>query len=447
MIPLLEQQELMASFIENHDQAAIFADPGLGKTRAALEAFKRLRDDCGVSSMLVVAPLRVARMTWPAEVKKWTNYRCVNMRDPGAEDRWDDGSADIYVINTEYLQQFCAKYLKGRRRKQVPVDMLVLDEIGMFRNHASKRARALREYRRFFTRFVGLTGTPSPNNYQDLFGQIRMLDDGERFSNYFHEWRKEHFTSDFLGLTWKIRRGAAEKIETAIADMAIVLRGQDWLDIPPVNYEDVPVVLPTPLMRDYRTLEKELILLLRDNTAVVASSAGVLVNKLRQFIGGAVYTTEDEVRSTNHIHDMKVEALKKLHSKIEHAPMLVGVQYQHEADRILKEIPWARAFDERDLDRWNAGEIQMWVANPKSMKYGLNCQGFCCNVAWFTLPYSFDEYQQFNARVARTGQKNPVTIWRIMADNTIDWSVEEVLRNKEEGQNTLLKNILELNQG
>ncbi len=435
----------MTEHVLSMPQSALYCDPGLGKTRAVIDCLQPLREDGGARGVLVVAPLRVANIVWPAEVTKWSDFRCVNMRTEEGEKAWKEKSADFYVINQEYLQQFVAKFLDGKRKKEVPVDMLVLDELGKFRNHGSKRAQALRLHRDRFRTFTGLTGTPTPNSYQDLFGQIRMIDGGKRFGNHFSPWQKKYFLKGYMPYDWSLFPGSQELIEEAIADLVLVMRSDEWLDIPPVTVEDIDLVLPPDMRKHYREMERKLVTVV-DGETIVAQSAGVKVNKLRQMTGGAAYTTDPDtfVRSTVPLHTLKVEALKKLHLSIKKAPMLVGVQFIHEVQRIKEAIPWATEFDESKVNDWNAGKIPMWVANPKSLATGLNLQGGCCDVTWFSLPYSYEDYQQFNARVARTGQTRPTTIRRLMMDDTVDWAVDECLRNKESSQDALLRHLREL---
>ena len=439
-LPPLPQQRLMTDFAVDHPMAAILADPGLGKSRGCIDAVVKLFNDCGTTGVLIVSPLRVSRLTWPAELQKWSGLTFANLRTREGIEAWNRGSKDCYLINQEYLQQFTEQCLKGRRK--IPVDMLVLDELGKYRSHNSKRAKALRDYRKHFRRFVGLTGTPSPNNYLDLYGQVRMLDGGERFGPSFHAFQNRYFESDFMGFKWTIRPGAKEAIEAKIADLALVMRSHDWMDIPPVTEEDIELTMPTPIMRSYREMEKHLLTQVK-GTDVVAQSAGALVQKLMQFTSGAVYTVDerDNLRSVTPIHDLKVKALIAHHNSIGRRPLLVGTNFTHEVPRILSQIPWAREFDESKVDDWNAGKIPMWIAHPKAMAHGLNLQGTCHDVLWFSMSHSFDDYQQFNCRVARTGQARPTTITRLLMKDTIDYAIAEVVRNKERSQNILLHNL------
>ena len=432
----LPQQDLMTEFMLQHDVSAIFADPGLGKSRATIDAIKALKAQGKTRGVLIVAPLRVTTLTWPNEIDKWGGLTYANLRTPQGITAWCEGSADVYLINYEMLPKFVTGCLKGVK-SPFPVDMVVWDELSKARNHASSRIKAFLPYRKKFSRHVGLTGTPTPNSVLDLFAQIRLLDGGERLGPAYFAFRNRYAESDFMGYNWTPRPGADESIRERIKDMALVLRSQDWLDIPPVTVEDIDVVLPDDVMKQYKQMQKEMLVEI-ESSEITALSAASLVQKLSQFASGATYVTDDDgVRTVVPIHKAKTYRLMKLHQSLDHAPMLVFTQFKHEVERIKAEIPWAQEFDESKMVQWNAGEIPMWIAHPKAMAHGLSLQGTCHHVCWFTLGYSNEDYIQGNARIARTGQKNPTTIYRLLATKTVDWAMAETLRSKEDGQSAL----------
>jgi len=370
-LPPLPQQSIITDFILTHKEAAIFACPGLGKTRATLDALKQMLPDGAVRGALIVAPLRVATLTWPDEIDKWGGLTYANLRTAEGIKSWDEGTSDIYLINYESLPQFVAKCLKGR--KTLPVDMIVWDESSRVKNPSSKRIKTFLPYREKFKRHVGLTGTPQPNSCLDLWAQIRLLDGGKRLGPSFHAFRQRYATSDFLGYTWEINPGSEEAIREKIKDMTLVMRGEDWLDIPPVEYRDIEITLPPEIMKGYKRLQKDMLIEI-EKKEVVALSAASLVQKLAQYASGASYYMDDTTRDVVHVHDYKIMALDALHKRIGYKPLLVFVQFRHEIDRILKALPKAQLFDGDRLDEWNAGNIPMWVVHPKSAAHGIQCQ-------------------------------------------------------------------------
>ena len=440
----LPQQDIMTAYMLENPVAGIFADPGLGKTRATLDAIKALKAEGLVRGVLIVSPVRVTTLTWPDEVAKWGGLTAVNLRTPQGVQAWNDASADIYLINYEMLPKFVATCMKGRKR--LPADMVVWDELSKARNPSSTRIRAFLPYRKKFTRHVGLTGTPAPNSDLDLFAPVRLLDGGLRLGPSYFAFRQRYAESDYQGYKWTLRPGASDQIRERIRDMTLVLRAEDWLNIPPVTVEDIDVALPDLVMKQYKQMQKEMLVEI-NSKEVTALTAAALVQKLAQFASGAVYSTDEDTdtRTVVPVHDVKVKALKELHQSIGRKPMLVYTQFTHETDRIVAEIPGAQKFDEKKVPDWNAGKIPMWVSNPKECGIGLSLQGTCHHVCWFTLGYSNEDYIQSNARIARTGQKNPTTIYRLLATRTVDWAMAEVLRSKEENQASLKDMLRHIN--
>lgn len=322
--------------------------------------------------------------------------------------------------------------ITAERHPSYSVRGLLVHNCSLAKNPTSKRFNALRPYLPLFKKRVGLTGTPIPNNYLDLFAQIRMLDDGVRLGKSFHQYQRTYFESDFMGYKWSLRPGSKEIIDQKIADLALVMLGDDYLDIPTCSTVEVEVSLPPDAKAAYKTLEKELLLEL-EKSDVVALSAATLANKLLQMTSGSVYAEDKSV--VHEIHSAKIDALKKLRKKHGKEPMLVLVGYKHESARILKAIPGSRMFDEKDLGAWQRGEIHTWLADYRSLSHGVDGIQKGGRIAvWMTLPWSNEGYMQTNARVVRTGQSNETIVYRIVAPGTLDDAVAESLREKSDTQ-------------
>lgn len=443
MTDLLPQQELMVPHMVDNPIAAVFAEPGLGKTRAVIEALKLLFSDMAIRGALIISPKRVSSMTWPDELRQWSYLHFADLRTEEGRDRWDKGTAEVFLINIEQIPQLVEKCFKGRRR--IPVDALIIDELSKFRAHDSVRARKLLGYRKFFKRFIGLTGTPAPNSELDLFGQIRLLDGGERFGPSFHAFRRRYaHPTDWMEYNWVLNEGAADEIRQKISDIAISLTAEEFLSIPPVTETDIELDFTPELRTDYRKLEKEALLQIESHE-IVGVTAGALSGKLQQFCSGAVYSSEEDgPKVTVPVHTLKTDALKKLHESLNREPMLVFYHFKHDLERIMVEIPWAQPFDESKSAEWNRGEIPMWLCHPQATGHGLNLQKSCRYVCWFTPTWSNENYGQANKRVARTGQTRPVTIFRILIKDTIDEAVVEAVRHRQEGQSGLMRALRNL---
>jgi SNF2 family DNA or RNA helicase len=427
-------------WLMEHKEAALFAGMGLGKTANTLLAFDGLRMMGLASAALIVAPMRVSTLTWPNEVAKWAetrHLRIAQLRTSEGMSALRSRSADLYLTNYERLPSLAEGYLKQPGR--YAFDTVIFDELTAAKSHNSKRInrvrRLLTEERGVIRRW-GLTGTPTPNSLLELYGQVRLLDGGKRFGPSFGAFQSAYFEStDYMQYNWVPKRGAKEKLYAAISDLALSLPTAEHMDYPEPVINDVMVPLPDEAREQYEELSKKLLIMLSDETEIVALSAGALLQKLLQVTGGSVYR-EDKTVAT--IHDAKLRKLKELVRKAD-GPVLIGCNYIHERERIARELPAIQFINSPAfLDSWNSGKYDALVAHPKSLGHGLNMQGGSHTIIWYSLPFSRELYDQFNARLARSGQKNRVIIHRILCPDTVDEAVVEALRQKDEGQQALM---------
>jgi SNF2 family DNA or RNA helicase len=449
-----EHQQMIVDHITSRPASMVIAGMGLGKTSSTLASIQQLLLDGAIRGALIISPLRVTNLTWGNEVAKWDTFSWLvvaNLRTEEGQRHWRNKTADVYLINYEQLmtrggEGFCKEYLLGVKSDNLPVDMVVWDEISKAKSPSSKRIKAFRPHCTKFKYHVGLTGTPTPNGYLDLFAQIRLLDQGKRLGIVFSKYQQEYFESDYMGYKWTAKKGSEEVIQKRISDMTITLRSEDYLDIPDVIVEDCCVNLPVKARKQYKELQKELLLEL-ERGEIEAVNAAVLAGKLMQITGGAAYDLD---KNWHDIHDAKLKELAKLRKarKAEGKNMLVIYYFKHELERITKMFPEAEKFTESRMDAWNRGEIPMMLANAQSIGHGLNLQEGAHHMVWFTLTYSRELYDQTNARLARTGQTEKTYISRILCNDTIDDAVAESLREKGETQSGLLlalKNLQTLN--
>lgn len=447
----LEHQGLAIDHLTPSMEALLFAGMGLGKTAACLYTMDWLFADGDAKGFLIVAPLRVSVLTWPDEIEKWENFRYMkisSLRTKEGKQDWIDGKAHIYTINYESLPRFVNEYIKGKRASELPVDSVLFDEVDNAKNPSSKRIRTFRQYARpKFRRAWGMTGTPIPNSRLDIFAQVRLIDQGKTFGTKFGAWQKQYFEpencySDYPKMI--LRMGSEELLEKATAHIALVLRSEDWLKIPPVHTKDINITLPAEARKIYKKVEKELLETLNDGFEIIAPNAAALVTKLLQIASGAVYVQQGEDESTRKaetLHTAKIDALRKLHDDVGRGPLLVACWYKHEVTRILEAFPYAQRFTNDCMQDWNKGKIKMLVSHPKSIGHGLNLQESCNTVCWFSHLHNYGLTSQFNARIARQGQKREVTIYRIIAQGTADDAVIDSLENKGKDQSAFLKTL------
>jgi SNF2 family DNA or RNA helicase len=437
-IPSPPQQILIDHILANHVTAA-FVGMGIGKTGATLYALNELFLNLEIRGVLAVAPLRVASITWPNEISKFSDFRwmkAVSLRTKEGQQAFMEGSAQLYLVNYDFLPKLTELF---KKRKDPPWDVEVWDEISKAKSHDSKRINGFRKLPRA-PRRIGLTGTPAAEGLMGLFSQIRLLDDGAALGTSFTRFRERYMDSDFMGYVWTPKPFAREAIQNSISHLTVTLSSSDWLSIPDVVVEDLEIDLPN---RDgYKKLKREMLLELKDKT-VTAANAAVLIGKLQQYTSGALYTEDGNYEV---IHDAKLDALEKLHKKLK-KPLLVSCCFRHEQARIRERFPEARFFDEartaeaqvKLVADWNANKIPMLVAHAAAIGHGLNLQeGGADTIVWVSLCFSRELFLQMNARLARRGQQNVTTIIRLLCPDTVDDAVVEALRCKETEERSLL---------
>jgi SNF2 family DNA or RNA helicase len=447
-------QVACAKHIIANTGAGIFAEPGLGKTAITLMAVKALLDAGQVKGVLIVAPLRVCYSVWPQQVAGWDAFSGlkVALLHGKGKDAALASKADVYVVNYDGLKWLGEALAK--RNGALPFDMLVLDESTKVKHGDTLRFKTLKALRPAFKRVVALTGTPAPNGAHDLWGQVYMLDAGERLGRFVTHFRRTFFDEvrGFGYSEWKPRRDTGARVQGKIADICRYLKAEDYLSMPRLTFNDIEVDLPSAARKVYAKVEADFFATLGDAT-VSAAHAAAAGMKLRQVCGGHVYDGEHEAHT---LHTAKVDALLDLVEEQEGEPLLVAVGFKHEADAIRAALKAKLGIDapylgggispqasDRIAADWNAGKLPVLLAHPTSVAHGLNLQagGHC--VAWFTLSWNLEEYLQFNGRVYRQGQPKPVIVHHLVARDTIDQRVAAKLRDKDGAQRSLLAGFRE----
>ncbi len=433
-----EYQQYSIDFIKDHKIAALLLEMGLGKTVTTLTAIKDLmHDDFSVKKVLIVAPLRVTQSTWPNEIEKWDHLKdltysiVLGTPKQRKEALWK--KTDLYLINRENLD-----WLITKSGFDFDFDMVVIDELSSFKNYKAKRFTSLMQVRHKVDRIVGLTGTPSSNGLMDLFAEFKVLDMGERLEYYISRYRDKYFLPDKRnGLqiySWKPRENAEQEIYDKISDITISMKSVDFLDMPELVINEVPVSLGEAEKHKYDKFKADLILQLKD-ADIDAANAAVLSNKLLQMANGAIY---DELNISHHIHDQKLDALEDLIEGANGKPILIAYWFQHDLERIKERFKVRQIKTATDIEEWNKGNIPIAVIHPASAGHGLNLQAGGSTLVWFGLTWSLELYQQTNARLWRQGQNETVVIHHIIAKDTIDEDVMLALKLKDKTQASLI---------
>ena len=440
-----DYQTYAIRFIEQNPVAAVLLEMGLGKSTITLTAIQNLMyDSFDVHKVLVIAPLRVAKNTWSAELEKWEHLKHLtySVVVGTAEERKAAlrRRADIYIINRENIQWLVEQ---GR----FDFAMAVIDELSSFKNHQTKRFRALMKVRPRLKRIVGLTGTPSSNGLMDLFAEFRLLDMGERLGRFIGQFRNTYFQPNkrngMIVYSYKPLPGAEDAIYEKISDITISMRATDHLKMPELIMSEYTVEMSAYEKEKYMALKKEMILELPDGE-VTASNAASLSSKLSQMANGAIY---DDNKQSVQIHDRKLDVLEDIIESANGKPILVAYWFKHDLKRIKERlyklhIPFSTMDKSDSIQKWNNGELPVALIHPASAGHGLNLQSGGNYLVWFGLTWSLELYQQTNARLYRQGQKSAtVVIQHIITKGTIDERILKALQDKDEIQTTLLEAV------
>jgi len=387
--------------------------------------------------VLVIAPLRVARDTWPSEIKKWEHLKGLSYSVAvGTEKERIDAlmtRSTIYIINRENVD-----WLVNKSGIPFDFDMVVIDELSSFKSYGAKRFKSLLKVRPSVNRIVGLTGTPSSNGLMDLWAEFRILDLGQRLGRYITHYRNTYFTPDKRNaqviFSYKPLPGAEDKIYSQISDITISMKSIDYLKMPECIVNEVSVSLNEKEWNIYSKFKDEMVTKLGDEE-IDAVNAAVLSGKLLQMANGAVYDSENK---THIIHDKKLDALEDLIEGANGKPVLVAYWFKHDLERIRNRFPVRQIKASKDIEDWNNGNIPIAVIHPASAGHGLNLQSGGSTLIWFGLTWSLELYQQTNARLYRQGQNETVIIHHIITKGTIDEDVMTALTRKEETQASLI---------
>jgi len=426
----------------------VFLDPGMGKTAITLAAIRELKfNRWAVGKVLIIAPKKVAEATWQKEAAKWKQLSDLTFSTVLGSDAKRRAAlatpADIYIINRDNTRWLVNLY--GNRW---PFDTVVLDESSSFKNSRSGRWKALKSIRAHISRIIELTGTPSPHGLTDLWAQIFLLDGGRRLGRTLASYHDAFFVPDKrrhggIVCSYTPRDGAAEQIRELIGDVCISMQAEDYLDMPELVYDDIPVVLDDTAKKAYDHLERDMLLRIDEDTVITAGTQAVLTGKLLQLCNGAVY---DEFGDVQTVHDCKIEAFLELVEQLNGQSALVYYNYQHDLTRLLEALEGSklrvRVYQGADdTDDWNAGRIDLLLAQPQSCSYGLNLQDGGHHVIWYGLIWSLEQYIQANRRLYRQGQTCPVIVHHLIVQGGVDEDVMQALNSNAGVQESLLESL------
>lgn len=459
-------------FLLEHGAAALFLDPGLGKTSVTLAAYKMLKSEKLSRGMLVVAPLRPAQTVWPKELAKWPDFAGLDLvvlhSDSGGFKQVYE-QHDVYVINYEGLSKLFARERRGKvwhyfltdlgKELLRHVDTLVWDELSKMKHADTLRYKLVKPWLKKFLRRWGLTGSPAANGLLDLFGQCYVLDEGNALGAFITHYRTAYFQPvGKSGFMWAPSHGAEEAIHKRLRPLALRMEGKDYLELPQQMDHTIKLDMPPKVRAQYVELEEELLTLV-DDELIVATNAAAANSKCRQICSGALYMpTVDALtgavkqrksdRQVAILHDTKLDALEELIEELQGQQLLIAYDFNHDLQRLQKRFPGVphigggvSAKEGIRLEAaWNKGEIINLFVHPASVGHGLNLQeSNAAHIAWFTLTWDFELYDQLNQRIRRQGNKSKhVHCYQFVMKDSVEESVAYTLRSKNRTQKALL---------
>ena len=440
-------QTYASEFIKSHDEAAVFLDCGLGKTSITLTALNDLMfDSFEFNKVLIIAPLRVAKVSWPDELKKWDHLSFLNYSlVVGTEKERIEAlnkKADLYIINRENIE-----WLIDKSNYSFDFDCIVIDELSSFKNYRSKRVKSLLKVRPRVKRIIGLTGSPAGNGLMDLWAEFRVLDMGKRLGRFITNYRNDYFMPDKRNneviFSYKPLPGAEDAIYKKISDMTISMKSTDYLDMPELISNEYKVYLSDKEMRTYESFKEQYVMELFDKE-ITAANAASLTNRLSQLANGAIY---DDDKDITYFHDKKLDALEDLIEAANGKPVLVSYWFKHDLERIKTRLDKLKIAYEvissvESIRHWNEGRLQVGLINPASCGHGVNLQEGGSTIIWFGLTWSLELYEQTIARLWRQGQKSrTVVVEHIVAADTVDESILKALKTKDKTQSALIEAV------
>lgn len=446
-IEMHHYQDSAVEFALANPKSALWMDMGLGKTVTLGTVLRDLLREKKIKRALIVAPLRVAAQTWPNEFRAWSHLSKIPLtvirhQNAAVRRQLALSRSPVHIINREQIEWLTR--LHEEIGKGWPYDCLILDESSSFKDHSTRRWKALKRTLKAYSHIYELTATPATEGLLGLFAQFFLLDRGERFGTSVTAFRKDYFEHDPYRHTYEPKPGAEERMIDKISDITLVMRAKDYLNVEEPHYLERRIDLEQEQLDAYRKFERDLILKLPSNVEIEALTGAALNQKLMQAASGCVY---DDAKNEHDFHPLKLDDLDEVVEEVQGTPILVGYWFKSSLSRLRKRFPKAVLMDRsgKAVDDWNAGKIKMLFAHPMSAGHGLNMQyGPGRDIYLFDMPWSHELYSQFIRRMARQGQKNVVRVHHPVVNGTVDEDVLAGHRDKADVQDRLMSRLIRL---
>lgn len=448
--PLFAHQVESIRLMLGNERILDTSDPGTGKTRVQIETFAARRQRGGKCA-LVLAPKSLLRCAWEADFRKFASHLDVAVATAERREEAFEADADVYVTNIDAVRWLAKQKPKFFER----FDTLIIDESSHFKHHTSQRSRGLNKIKKHFRYRYALTGTPNSNSIADLWNQVFILDDGKRLGTSFYQFRASVCEPKQVGpspnmVQWRDRQGAELAVGTLLDGFVIRHKLEECISIPENHLYSLEHQLPPKQMKVYRTMEKNALTILSNGDEVSTVNAAGVATKLLQIASGAVYNDDG---GYSVVDTKRYELVAELVQARKHS--VVFFNWTHQRDQLIaafdaEGITYAvidgstSAKDRKTyVDHFQAGFYRVLLAHPASAAHGLTLTKGTATI-WASPTYNLEHFVQGNRRIYRAGQTERTETIIVIAPNTIEEHVYEMLKNKDERQMTLLDVLKEM---
>lgn len=445
--PFDTQMKTVAMLTMNR-RAYVLNGMGTGKSKAALWAWKFLRDRGEARKLLVVAPLSTLNFTWGGEIFKTlpgVKFQILHGDKKKRLKRLADTDADIYIINHDGVGVI-EKELAAR----ADIDTLVIDELATYRTGNTTRWKKMLAVVGKMKWAWGMTGSPTPREPTDAWAQCKLLTP-QTVPKFFNRFRDSTMTK-INQFVYRPKPDALEKVFAAMQP-AVRFTLDDVVELPDLVEQTVDVPLGPEQKRVYTAMANTAKSMIEKNE-ITALNAGGVLNKLLQISCGYVYTREGKTVFLDNADRLQalVEAVDNSERKV-----IVFVPYVHAlqsvADKLRAEGYEVETVyggtpkgvrDERFNLFQNTDKIKVLVAHPRTMAHGLTLTS-ASTIIWFSPTSDLEIFQQANARIRRYGQKHKQLIL-MFAATSAEKKMYQKLRAKEKIQDALLELFAEVSE-
>ena len=437
-----DHQQVMADFLTTITKGFNLSEMGTGKTYASLWAADYLMQLGLVHRALVISPMSTMDTVWKQDIFDILMHRRCGIAHGSVDYRLKvlDTEQDFYIINHDGIK--LPEVAKAIRRRK-DIDLIIVDEVGMFRNSKTDNYKFLQWIMEKKKRLWCLTGTPCPNEPTDAWALARLVDP-TRVPKWYGSFRRELM----LNVTehkWVPKKGAQERAYEAMQPAVRFLK-KNCMTLPPVITMNRQTRLTKAQTVAFKAMLDDMVAEMA-KTEVTAVNAADKINKLRQILCGSI----KDPATGNYILLDHGPRLADLETAIDeaNAKVIVVVPFKGIIQALAQELtkdgytvgvingdvsPKAR---DRIIGQFkHEADPKVLLCHPKVMAHGLNLT--VADVTIFYAPiYSSDEYEQVIERFNRAGQTRKMTLIRL-GGHPLEWEIYRMVDTKRLTQKGIL---------